>query len=87
MNKTDPVFGATLTSENDKDIPPGSTLPIELPAPTNGRPFFWGYEIPEGKKVFLLSQDVVGTSTLKLKFYNSEPAGTPSINVRAFTRQ
>lgn len=71
------------------DIPPlelkgGESKTLDIPAPGNGMPFFAGFEIPDGKKVFYLGKDIAGTNTLKLKFYNSE--STP-VTIKGFVRQ
>lgn len=64
----------TLITADPLTLPAGATDYLTIPAPPDGDriPFFWGFDIPANKKVFFLGQDLSGTQTLKLKFYNSE---------------
>ena len=78
-------IGTSLFSDNSSDLAPGESKTLDLTAPTDGRPFFWGFEIPDKKKVFFIGMDVAGTATLKLRFYNSEPMD--KVTVKVFIRQ
>ncbi|QLI78717.1 hypothetical protein [Bacillus pumilus] len=66
----------TLITADPLILPAGATDYLTIQAPQDGdrTPFFWfwGFDIPANKKVFFLGQDLSGTQTLKLKFYNSE---------------
>ncbi|MFE9274808.1 hypothetical protein ACQKLN_13415 [Paenibacillus glucanolyticus] len=87
MEEQPSAFAKSEFSSDSKPISPGTSDYLELTAPTNGRPFFWGFEIPDDKKVLFLGLDVAGTQTLKLRYFNIEAAGTTPVTVRAFIRQ
>ncbi|MGG1696958.1 hypothetical protein [Bacillus zhangzhouensis] len=76
----------TLITANPLTLPAGTTDFLTIQAPEDGdtRPFFWGFEIPDDKKVFFLGQDLSGTQVLKLKFFNSEPLGSGSVTIRGY---
>ncbi|WP_180227120.1 hypothetical protein [Bacillus cereus] len=42
-----------LVSEIPLDLQPGESKDLEIPAPDNGKPFFAGFKIPDGKKSFI----------------------------------
>ncbi|PFT30402.1 hypothetical protein [Bacillus cereus] len=73
-----------LVSEIPLDLQPGESKDLEIPAPDNGKPFFAGFKIPDGKKVFYIGKDISGTDTLRLRFYNSD---TAPVTIHGFIRQ
>ncbi|MBL4987270.1 hypothetical protein [Bacillus safensis] len=79
-------MSTTRTLANPLILPAGATGNLTIQAPEDGdkRPFFWGFEIPDDKKIFFLGQDLSGTQVLKLKFFNSEPIGSGSVTITGY---